>query len=82
LAIFPSVLAYQFFNEGVKVVGATVAGLVLHLIPVFGSIMAVLFLGEKFRLYHVVGMLLILGGIFLVIMHQIMGKQKKITEKI
>lgn len=82
LAVFPSVLAYQFFNEGVKIVGATVAGLFSHLIPVFGSIMAVFFLGEKFRLYHAVGMVLILGGILLVILYKLVGKRKEhIIEK-
>lgn len=82
LAIFPSILAYQFFNEGVKVAGATVAGLFSHLIPVFGSIMAVMFLGEKFYLYHAVGMVLILGGILLVILRQLVGRQKeRIAEK-
>ncbi len=70
LAVFPSVLAYLFFNEGVKMVGPNIAGLFSHLMPLFGSIMAVIFLGERFYGYHALGMLLILAGIFLVILRQ------------
>lgn len=82
LAVFPSVLAYHFFNEAVKVVGATVAGLFSHLIPVFGSIMAVFFLGEKFHPYHAIGMVLILCGILLVILYKLVGSRKEeIAEK-
>ncbi len=70
LAVFPSILAYLFFNEAVKTLGANIAGLFSHLIPVFGSIMAVVFLGEQFRVYHAIGMGLIVGGILLVIRYQ------------
>ena len=67
LAIFPSLVAYLFFNEAVGMIGATMAGLFSHLVPTFGSIMAIVFLGEKFRSYHAWGILLIFTGIFLVI---------------
>jgi drug/metabolite transporter (DMT)-like permease len=63
VAIFPSVLAYFCFNRGVELIGANKAGLFIHLMPVFGSIMAVLFLGERFRLFHALGIFLILTGI-------------------
>ena len=67
LAIFPSLVAYLFFNEAVNRVGATTAGLFSHLVPTFGSIMAIVFLGETFRSYHAGGALLILAGILLVL---------------
>lgn len=65
VAIFPSVLAYMFYNRGVDLIGANRAGTFIHLMPLFGSIMAILFLGETFRVYHAVGIVLILGGLML-----------------
>ncbi len=64
LGVFPSVLAYLFFNLGVARVGAAKAGLAIHLIPVFGVVLAVLFLGERVHLYQAVGIGLIAAGIF------------------
>lgn len=63
LAIFPSVLAYLFYNRGVDLIGANRAGTFIHLMPLFGSIMAILFLGESFQPYHAAGIALILGGL-------------------
>jgi len=63
--VFPSIVSYLCYNRGVELVGANRAGLFIHLMPVFGSIMAVLFLGETFRWYHGVGVFLIGTGIFL-----------------
>jgi drug/metabolite transporter (DMT)-like permease len=64
-AIFPSFVAYLFFNRGVELAGSALAGQSMHLMPLFGSILAVLFLGEAFRLYHAVGIVLIAAGIVL-----------------
>ena len=63
--VFPSIVSYLCYNRGVELVGANRAGLFIHLMPVFGSIMAVVFLGEAFRWYHGFGVLLIGTGIFL-----------------
>ncbi|RPI75610.1 MAG: DMT family transporter [Desulfobacteraceae bacterium] len=63
VAVFPSILAYFCFNRGVELIGANKAGLFIHLMPVFGSIMAVFFLGERFRVFHALGIFLILTGI-------------------
>lgn len=67
VAIFPSVLAYMFYNRGVDLIGANRAGTFIHLMPLFGSIMAILFLGESFHLYHAIGIAMILGGITLAV---------------
>jgi drug/metabolite transporter (DMT)-like permease len=63
--IFPSVLAYLFWNRGVAEVGANRAGQFLHLIPVFGTALAVVFLGETLKLFHLAGAVLIFAGIYL-----------------
>ena len=65
IAVFPSFVAYLFFNRGIELIGAARAGQSWHLMPVFGSILAVVFLGEQFHIYHAVGIALIAGGIVL-----------------
>jgi drug/metabolite transporter (DMT)-like permease len=63
VAIFPSLVAYLFFNRGVELIGANRAGPFFHLMPVFGSIIAMVFLGERPQAFHAVGYALIIGGI-------------------
>ncbi len=63
LALLSSVLAYIFWNRGVAEVGANVAGLFMHLMPVFGVVLAWMFLGEALAWYHVAGIGLIAAGI-------------------
>ncbi len=65
VCIFPSVLAYIFWNRGVELVGANRAGIFFHLMPVFSIVMAAAFLGERLHLYHLFGMALIFTGIAL-----------------
>ncbi len=59
-----SLLAYILWNRGVETVGANVAGLFVHLMPVFGVLLAWAFLGERVAPYHIAGIALILAGIW------------------
>ena len=61
--IFPSALAYTFFNRGLALIGPNRAAPFFHLVPVFGSAMAILLLGEQLRLFHLVGYALVLAGV-------------------
>ena len=61
--IFPSTLAYLFFNRGVALIGPNRAAPFFHLVPVFGSVMAIALLGEKLQLFHLVGYALVLAGV-------------------
>ncbi len=63
VAIFPSLLAYIFYNRGVELLGPARAGLYMFLIPVFGALLAVLFLGERLHLYHALGFAFIIAGV-------------------
>jgi len=63
--IFPSTLAYLFFNRGIALIGPNRAAPFFHLVPVFGSAMAILLLGEQPRLFHLVGYLLVLAGVLI-----------------
>ena len=64
VATFSSVLAYILWNRGVEAVGANVAGLFVHLMPVYGVVLAWLFLGERMAAFQVAGIALILAGIW------------------
>ena len=63
VVIFPSTLAYLFFNRGIALIGPNRAAPFFHLVPVFGSAMAILLLGEQPRLFHLVGYMLVLAGV-------------------
>lgn len=65
VAIFPSIAAYLCFNRGVQLIGANRSAPFFHLIPVFGSVMAIGFLGEQFKLFHLVGYALVLAGVII-----------------
>lgn len=65
ITIFPSLLAYLFFNRGVELVGPNRAAPFYHLIPIFGSALAIVFLGERPEVFHGVGYALVLSGIFI-----------------
>lgn len=59
----PSIIAYLFFNRAVELVGANRAAPFLHLMPVFGTTLAVVFLGEHLAWYHLAGYALVIAGI-------------------
>jgi drug/metabolite transporter (DMT)-like permease len=65
IGIFPSFVGYVFWNRGVAEVGPNVAGIFVHLMPAFGSLLAWMFLDERLRLFHLAGIALILAGIAL-----------------
>jgi drug/metabolite transporter (DMT)-like permease len=64
VAVFPSTIAYLCFNRGVQLIGANRAAPFFHVVPVFGSVMAIVFLGERPQLFHVIGFVLVLTGVF------------------
>jgi drug/metabolite transporter (DMT)-like permease len=63
ICIFPSLLGYLFLNRGIELIGANRAAPFIHLVPVFGSAMAVALLGERFELFHAIGYALVFAGI-------------------
>jgi drug/metabolite transporter (DMT)-like permease len=65
VACFASILAYLCWNRGVDMVGPNKAGFTAHLIPAFGTILAVLFLGEEVHAFHLIGIAVILFGVSL-----------------
>ena len=65
VAIFPSIVAYFCWNNGVDLVGPNRAGLFINLIPAYASLISVCLLGESIQPFHIGGMGLIVGGIAL-----------------
>ena len=64
VAVFPSTVAYLCFNRGVQLIGANRAAPFFHVVPVFGSVMAIAFLGERPQAFHIIGFALVLTGVF------------------
>lgn len=63
IVIFPSLMSQIFFIRGVELIGANRAGLFINLVPIFGAILAILILGERFEAYHAAGLAFVLAGI-------------------
>ena len=64
-AIFPSLLAQVLFMRGVELAGPNRAGKYVNLVPVFAALFAVMMLGEVMHLYHIISLVLVLGGIYM-----------------
>ena len=75
-SLLSSIVAFTFWNIGVREVGPGIAGYFFNLVPVFGSIIAILFLGEKIDLYHLYGCLFVFLGIFFATLKQIKRQVK------
>ena len=65
VVIFPGLLSFFFWIKGISIIGANRAGIFLHLMPIFGAIMAMIIFDEKFMYYHLLGAIFILAGITL-----------------
>jgi len=65
VVIFPGLASFFFWIKGIAIIGANRAGVFLHLMPVFGSIMAIILFDEKFMIYHLLGAIFIIAGITL-----------------
>ena len=64
VSIFPSFLAYLFFNRGVELIGSAATAQFMNVMPLMGAGLAMLFLGETLHLFHVAGLALVLAGIW------------------
>ncbi len=62
-AIFPSLMSQVLYVRGVEMIGANRAGLFINAIPVFGTLLSVMLVGETFHTFHFIALLLVLGGI-------------------
>lgn len=65
VATLPGVVAQIFYIRGVELIGGSRAGVFVHLVPMFGALMAIAFLGETLHWFHLAGFVLILIGVWL-----------------
>jgi len=63
VALGPAFISQLMYMRGVELIGPGRAGVFVNLVPAFGAIMAVAILGEPFAAYHVVALVLVVGGI-------------------
>jgi drug/metabolite transporter (DMT)-like permease len=64
VAVFPSTVAYMCYNRGIQLIGANRAAPFFHMVPLFGAVMAMVFLGERPQPFHFIGFALVLTGVF------------------
>ena len=67
LGIFATVIGIYIWNAGVRAVGPTRAAIFIYFIPVFGTILAIIFLSERLFAFHVIGAALVCIGIAMVL---------------
>ncbi|MET3661526.1 DMT family transporter [Aquamicrobium ahrensii] len=65
VVLFPSLLSQITYIRGVELIGANRAGLFINLLPIWGAFLAVVILGEEFRTYHAIALLLVLSGVLI-----------------
>ena len=65
VVLFPGIFAFLFWIKGIDIIGANRSGVFLHLMTIFGALMAIAILGEKFMFYHFLGAIFIIAGITL-----------------
>lgn len=65
VAIFPSIIAYLCYNRAVQLIGPNRVAAAYPLVVVFGATMSFLLLGEQPQLFHLIGSVLIVGGVWL-----------------
>ena len=65
VVLFPGLASFFFWIKGISIIGAKRAGAFLHLMPIFGAIMAMIIFDEKFMFYHILGAIFIVAGITL-----------------
>ena len=65
VVLFPGLASFFFWIKGISIIGANRAGAFLHLMPIFGAIMAIIIFKEKFMFYHFLGAIFIIAGITL-----------------
>ena len=65
VVLFPGLASFFFWIKGITIIGANRAGIFLHLMPIFGAVMAMIIFDEKFMFYHFLGAIFIMSGIIL-----------------
>jgi drug/metabolite transporter (DMT)-like permease len=65
VSTLPSIVSQIFYVRAIELIGSSRSAIFMHLVPVFGAVLAILFLGEHLHLYHFGGLMLVIGGVWL-----------------
>ena len=65
VVLFPGLSSFFFWIKGISIIGSNRAGIFLHLMPIFSTVMAILIFKEQFMTFHLIGAILIVTGIIL-----------------
>lgn len=63
IVVFSSLLSFSTFQYGVKILGSSIAGIFMYLLPPWGLFFAWLLLGETMQGFHIFGTIVIMSGI-------------------
>ncbi|WP_417689663.1 DMT family transporter [Roseibium sp.] len=63
--VFVSLLAFTFYQYGIETIGPSVTGFFMYLLPPYGVLMAVTFLGETLQPFHFIGFGCVMAGLLL-----------------
>ena len=74
IVFFTSILSYYLWHKGISQIGADKTGQFTHLMPLFGSFLAYVFLGERLEFYHLGGVVLIGFGIYLSLFSKVVSR--------
>ena len=76
VSIFASITSYYLWHYGIEKIGASKTAQFTHFMPIFGIILASIFLSETLESYHFLGALLIALGIYLSLFYKRKIKSK------
>ena len=65
VVLFPGLASFFFWIKGISIIGSNRSGIVLHLMPIFSTLMAIVIFKEKFMNFHLIGAIFIIMGIIL-----------------
>ncbi len=65
IVIFGTVLAYTFYLEGIRLIGATKASIISSIEPVAATVISALWLGTDFSVADIIGFIMIISTIFI-----------------
>jgi drug/metabolite transporter (DMT)-like permease len=64
-AIFPSILSQVFWIRGLEMIGSNRGGVFINIVPIVGSALAIVLLGETLHPYHLIALVLVVGGVWI-----------------
>lgn len=82
LAVFSSTLAFVFFTQSIRQIGVTRSNTFINLIPVFVAIFSYLILKEELGPQKIIGIVIVVIGLFLAQLKRIPGNGKEMVAEI